>query len=507
MEWLKSGIYNMKIIKLQGRIVSCIIAITIACEAIAYGQTPSRKPIPEDSLPIPDYYGLYAVTDKGLTELKKENNAPVPTIGKDMEFIYYDKDASSADSLQLYRLPPPNSQPKQPINNGSWNSFNQQMNENLANQQAAIEGLPRGSVQIEIRGKSITGKPEMVRLIPADFLQPGDYQIGIAGGPDIWYRFKVAGVYSVNVSTENQSAGNGASVAIPQTTPAIANTNDSVIAKGSGFEIKRSQLDAVMADIQSAAAARGQTISSEQLVPIEAQWLERLIHNQLLLQKATDDDKANGKQNADSQIDSRIDRAGSQAAFDQQLSTVGLTEDRLRSRLTEDAIAKAVLIRETGNTTSKSEIQKYLDNLEKQASVEILDPNLKQTPFEKLTASVPNVNLFTEHTREYAFSYDQVWGAVSKLIATQKEKIIQSDKDAGVLMTDVTSHAFLGLGFYDEYCMLIEKIDDNTTRVNFKLLRYELNPAGQKIPSHSDAVNSKAQDFLDKINGQLQTGK
>ena len=66
---------------------------------------------------------------------------------------------------------------------------------------------------------------------------------------------------------------------------------DPVIAKGKGFEIKRSELDEVMMGIKSAAAARGQTIPPAQLAQIEGQLLNRLIQDQLLLQKATDADK------------------------------------------------------------------------------------------------------------------------------------------------------------------------------------------------------------------------
>jgi hypothetical protein len=78
----------MKLIKLHRIISSYTIFFTIACEVIAYGQTPSRKPLPEDRLPIPDYYGLYAVTDNGLIELKKGNDAPRQTVGSGVEFIF-----------------------------------------------------------------------------------------------------------------------------------------------------------------------------------------------------------------------------------------------------------------------------------------------------------------------------------------------------------------------------------------------------------------------------------
>ena len=77
---------------------------------------------------------------------------------------------------------------------------------------------------------------------------------------------------------------------------------DPVIAKGKGFEIKRSELDQVMTGLKSAAAARDQAIPPAQLTQIEGQLLDRLIQVQLLLQKATEADKSNGVQKADVQM-------------------------------------------------------------------------------------------------------------------------------------------------------------------------------------------------------------
>ena len=140
-------------------------------------------------------------------------------------------------------------------------------------------------------------------------------------------------------------------------------------------------------------------------------------------------------------------------------------------------------------------------------------PTEPQTPFEKLAATVPNANLFNNHTREFTFSYDQVWGAVSSLIAAQKEKVIQSDKDKGVLMTDVTRHGIIGFPSYDRYCLLFEKVDESSTKVTIKLLKYYMDFEGQHGPPktlepQSDKIaSSKAEAFLDKVNKQLNGGK
>jgi hypothetical protein len=78
-----------------------------------------------------------------------------------------------------------------------------------------------------------------------------------------------------------------ADAATPDATMLAAGTNskpadtmaalfgDPAIAKGSGFQIKQSDLDEVMIGIRSAAAARNETIPSEQMLGIEANMLNR----------------------------------------------------------------------------------------------------------------------------------------------------------------------------------------------------------------------------------------
>jgi peptidyl-prolyl cis-trans isomerase C len=134
---------------------------------------------------------------------------------------------------------------------------------------------------------------------------------------------------------------------------------DPVIAKGNGFEIKQSELDEVMLGIKSAAVARGETIPPEQMIGIQSQMLSRLIQIQLLLQKATDADKAGGKSKAELQISNLLARAGSQEVFDRQLKSVGMTSDELRAKVTQEATATAALTRELGVMVTDAEAKAF----------------------------------------------------------------------------------------------------------------------------------------------------
>jgi peptidyl-prolyl cis-trans isomerase C len=165
-------------------------------------------------------------------------------------------------------------------------------------------------------------------------------------------------------------SGQAAANPAPATTaPAIADTNapatmaslfgDPVIAKGNGFEIKQSELDEVVLGIKSAAAAHGETVPPEQMMGIESQMLNRLIQIQILLQKSTDADKAEGKSKAELQISNLLDRAGSQEAFERQLKSVGMTSDELRSKVTQEATATATLTRELGINVTDADVKKF----------------------------------------------------------------------------------------------------------------------------------------------------
>lgn len=201
-----------------------MMSILINVALVVLGQA-VRRPMPENQLPIPDYYGLYAVTDKGLVEMKA--GGAVVNAGTDVEFIFYSKDAAAADTFQLFKVPTQNE--RQQISRGKKNlqPWENSFNNTLADNQATLEGLPRGSTQIEIRGKSISSKPEMVRLIPSDLLSPGVYQIGTRNGDQSWYHFSVSGFansISADVTESSPVANNSAVVPMPnpsETNPVV----------------------------------------------------------------------------------------------------------------------------------------------------------------------------------------------------------------------------------------------------------------------------------------------
>jgi peptidyl-prolyl cis-trans isomerase C len=137
---------------------------------------------------------------------------------------------------------------------------------------------------------------------------------------------------------------------------------DDVVAKGKGVQVKRSQLDDAMVSIKSTFAARGQELPPDETSRLEQQVLDRLIQVQILLQKATDADKAAGKEVCAKRMDGFKARAGSEEAFARQLKAVGTTPQELQAKMVEESTAEAVLERELKITVSDDEVKKFYDD-------------------------------------------------------------------------------------------------------------------------------------------------
>lgn len=136
-----------------------------------------------------------------------------------------------------------------------------------------------------------------------------------------------------------------------------------IVAKGNGVSVSRAALDEALISIKSSYAARGQPIPPEQLPMIEQSVLQRLIQIQLLTAKATDADRATGKELAEKNFAEIKTRAGSDEALDRQLKAVGISREELKAKMIEETVAQTVVKRELKPTVTDAEIKKYyVDN-------------------------------------------------------------------------------------------------------------------------------------------------
>ncbi len=136
---------------------------------------------------------------------------------------------------------------------------------------------------------------------------------------------------------------------------------DRVIAKGTGVEIKRSQLDDAVVTVKANIAAQGRTLTPDESLGVDRQVLDRLIQIQLLLAKATDADKAQGRELSQKRFAEAKKRAGSPESFERQLKAAGLTEAMVSKRMTEEATAETVLERELKINVTDDDVKQFYD--------------------------------------------------------------------------------------------------------------------------------------------------
>jgi peptidyl-prolyl cis-trans isomerase C len=90
--------------------------------------------------------------------------------------------------------------------------------------------------------------------------------------------------------------------------------------------------------------------------------LNELIAIQLLLQKASDADRATGAAEADVQYKKLIQQFGSEDAFNRQLTMVGMNADQFKAKASQESTAKAALQRLLGVSITDAEVQAYYTN-------------------------------------------------------------------------------------------------------------------------------------------------
>ena len=142
---------------------------------------------------------------------------------------------------------------------------------------------------------------------------------------------------------------------------------DPVIAKGRGVEVKRSQLDDLMVNYKAALATEGRIASAGQVRRMEQRLLNDLIGTQLLMQKATDEDKRKGKEQFATMLQKLKDEAKlTDAEFDErlavQLRAQGSTREKWNQAREEQAIAFLVLERELKIAVTDEQVKKFYDD-------------------------------------------------------------------------------------------------------------------------------------------------
>jgi parvulin-like peptidyl-prolyl isomerase len=142
---------------------------------------------------------------------------------------------------------------------------------------------------------------------------------------------------------------------------------DSVVAKGKGVEIKRSQLDDEFIRVKAQATANGRQLNPDQSTLLERQILDGLIQLRLLLVKATEADLAKGKEQfATSLEQNRTNRNLTVEEYNQwlgpQLRLLGVTREQWEKQNADQAAARIVLEREMNVKVTEEEAKKFYED-------------------------------------------------------------------------------------------------------------------------------------------------
>jgi foldase protein PrsA len=176
----------------------------------------------------------------------------------------------------------------------------------------------------------------------------------------------VFGACSTQAATENASTNAALAVIGTNSNPETemaALFGDPVIVKGNGLEIKRSQLDSVSSNLKEIFAARGLAAPPN----VDGQALQALIFQQLILNKATDADKAKGKEQFNVSLQKlktaqHLTDEQFNQTLEKQLILRGQTRSQWEKQQIEQATIPIVLERELNISVADAEAKDYYTN-------------------------------------------------------------------------------------------------------------------------------------------------
>ncbi|MDP9173258.1 MAG: peptidylprolyl isomerase [Planctomycetota bacterium] len=133
---------------------------------------------------------------------------------------------------------------------------------------------------------------------------------------------------------------------------------DKVVVRGKDFEIKRSQIDEVLTSYKANSGTKDEPLPEG----AEVQVLNQLIDQGLVLQKATEADKAEGKSDGDQAFAKIVKSFDSPEKFAQQLKDAKMTESRLHAEVVDEGIARAALTHALHINVTDAEVKEFFES-------------------------------------------------------------------------------------------------------------------------------------------------
>lgn len=153
---------------------------------------------------------------------------------------------------------------------------------------------------------------------------------------------------------------------LPAAVSAESLFTNSLVAKGQGVSVSRTQLDDEIIRTKAMIAAQGRSVPTEEMPMMEEQVLEKLISQQIILAKATATDKAKGREEFEKAIlkiktGAKLTDEQYNTRLNQQLRLLNLTKEEWEKQNAEQATIPLILSRELGVTTTDADVKKFYD--------------------------------------------------------------------------------------------------------------------------------------------------
>lgn len=139
---------------------------------------------------------------------------------------------------------------------------------------------------------------------------------------------------------------------------------DRVVAKGSGFEVKKGEVNQAVLEYKANLAADGKTVPNSQREELRNKIRDRIVALKVVLALATDADRKKGLDVANKFIKAAKDEAKTEKEYERKLMTRGFTADRWEIQIRDKEVSNVVLNRLVRSkiTVTDKEMQEYYDS-------------------------------------------------------------------------------------------------------------------------------------------------
>lgn len=128
----------------------------------------------------------------------------------------------------------------------------------------------------------------------------------------------------------------------PATNHSSSFFGDRLAAQGKGVSVTQNEVEEAYIGYKATSAGQGRAVPDSMRPAIERQIVERLVHRQLLMQIANEEDKAKAKEASSNTLAAFKSRMTSEASFNRQLRAMGMTLEYFTNKMYEENLSSQV---------------------------------------------------------------------------------------------------------------------------------------------------------------------